>query len=99
MESRFMRNKTLHLFQGFGIELEYMIVDNDTLDVKPLCDQLLHTIAGKYVTEVNCGSISYSNELALHVVELKTTAPAGTLAHLEKDFQGHVDKINGLLAP
>lgn len=30
----------LHLFEAFGIELEYMIVDQDTLDVKPIADQL-----------------------------------------------------------
>lgn len=94
-----MRNKPLHLFQGFGIELEYMIVDRDTLDVKPLCDNLLHSIAGSYVTEVNCGSISYSNELALHVVELKTTGPVGSFIPLADDFQQHVGKINELLAP
>jgi hypothetical protein len=25
-----------HLFQGFGVELEYMIVERDTLAVKPI---------------------------------------------------------------
>jgi hypothetical protein len=26
----------LHLFQAFGIELEYMLVDKDSLAVKPI---------------------------------------------------------------
>lgn len=90
---------SLHLFQGYGIELEYMIVDKDSLDVKPICDTLIHAITGKYLSEVDCGKISYSNELALHVVELKTTVPAKGLTGLENDFQEHVNRINSLLAP
>ncbi|MBX3387123.1 MAG: hypothetical protein KF768_11180 [Phycisphaeraceae bacterium] len=31
----------LQLFQAFGIELEYMIVDEHTLDVRPIADKLL----------------------------------------------------------
>ena len=31
----------LHLFQAFGIELEYMLVDKDTLTIKPITDELL----------------------------------------------------------
>ena len=94
-----MQNNGLHLFEGIGIELEYMIVDAKTLDVKPICDHLLHAIAGKYLTEVNRGKISYSNELALHVVELKTSMPASSLHGLEDHFQEHVVKINELLSP
>lgn len=67
--------QSYRLFEVVGIELEYMIVDTSTLDVKPLTDKLLFDIAGEYLTEVSCGRVSYSNELALHVVELKTTDP------------------------
>lgn len=94
-----MQSNALHLFQGFGIELEYMIVDKRTLDVKPICDSLLYMIAGEYLTEVNCGEISYSNELALHVVELKTSTPTSSLHGLDNHFQEHVIKINALLGP
>jgi glutamate---cysteine ligase / carboxylate-amine ligase len=88
------KNNVLHLFEGYGIELEYMIVDEKTLDVKPICDVLLHSIVGSYVSDVDCGKISYSNELALHVVELKTTNPEKQIEGLEKDFQTHVKEIN-----
>ena len=30
-----------HLFDGFGVELEYMIVDKNTLQVKAIADELL----------------------------------------------------------
>ncbi|MDB6081134.1 MAG: glutamate--cysteine ligase [Chlamydiia bacterium] len=94
-----MSKPKLHLFEAVGIELEYMIVDSESLDVKPITDSLIHTIAGTYITEVNCGRISYSNELALHVVELKTTNPERALNGLENEFQSHIRRINELLAP
>jgi len=87
------------LFQAFGVELEYMIVDRADLDVKPLADELLRDVAGEFVSEVEMGSIAWSNELALHVVELKTNGPARSLACLPADFLDNVRHINRLLAP
>ena len=89
----------LRLFQGFGVELEYMIVDRQTLDVRPIADQVLHRIAGAYVCEVERGEIAWSNELALHVIELKTNGPAPSLTPLPEMFQQHVQQINMLLVP
>jgi gamma-glutamyl:cysteine ligase YbdK (ATP-grasp superfamily) len=89
----------LHLFQGFGIELEYMIVDADSLAVLPVTDEVLHAVTGKYVMEVESGDLAWSNELALHVIELKTNGPAAELARLPQLFQSDVQRINVLLAP
>ncbi len=87
------------LFSAFGVELEYMIVDAQTLDVRPICDQLLKSSAGEFVSEIESGSIAWSNELALHVVELKTNGPADSLAPLPALFHEQVQKINTLLEP
>ncbi|MFT5526256.1 MAG: carboxylate-amine ligase [Pirellulaceae bacterium] len=87
----------LGLFEAFGIELEYMIVTGDSLDVFPITDRLLHEVAGGCESEVELGDITWSNELALHVVELKTTAPARSLDGLAERFQENVARINGLL--
>jgi glutamate-cysteine ligase len=87
----------LHLFEGFGIELEYMIVDKQSLDVQPICDKLIHSFVGRYDSEINFGKISYSNELALHVVELKTSKPESELLGLETSFQEHISSINNTL--
>ena len=38
------KKKTLALFEGVGIELEYMIVNRETLDVLPIADELLKTV-------------------------------------------------------
>ncbi len=89
----------LHLFQGFGVELEYMIVDEGTLDVRPITDKVLYEVAGEYLSEVELGDIAWSNELALHVIELKTNGPAASLAPLAELFQQHVARINQLLQP
>ncbi len=91
--------QTLRLFEGYGIELEYMIVDADTLGVLPVSDELLKAVAGEYVTEVECGEIAWSNELTLHVIELKTNGPAVELAPLRELFQRSVTRINELLKP
>lgn len=89
----------LRLFQGWGIELEYMIVDRDTLDVRPVCDELLRAAAGEIVGDVEDGPIAWSNELALHVVELKTNGPAADLCELPERFDASLRRIDGLLAP
>ncbi len=88
-----------HLFEAFGVELEYMIVDADTLDVRPITDRVLHQVAGEYLSEVELGQIAWSNELALHVIELKTNGPARSLSPLSDQFQEHVRRINELLQP
>jgi glutamate---cysteine ligase / carboxylate-amine ligase len=88
----------LHLFEGFGIEIEYMIVGSDDLAVQPIADELLREAGGSYDDDVVRGPIAWSNELALHVVELKTNGPAAALTHLGANFQRDIDFINGLLA-
>src|SRR5262245_3705629 len=75
-----------------------MIVDRDTLDVKPIADQLLAAQAGKTVEEVEVGSFCWSNELVLHVVEVKTNGPVSSLDGVAEGFHQQVLRINELLA-
>ena len=84
---------TLRLFEGFGIELEYMIVDADTLSVLPVTDEVLKSFAGSYVSDVEEGEIAWSNELVLHVIELKTNGPASSLEPLPDLFQRDLARI------
>ena len=88
-----------HLFDRFGVELEYMIVDAESLSIRSIADEVLRQIAGEYVNEVERGGLAWSNELVLHVIELKTNGPAGALEGLDSLFQGHVKVINDMLAP
>src|SRR5215470_14115670 len=89
----------LSLFQGFGIELEYMIVDAKSLDVMPIADKLLSDFAGEITGDVEVGPLSWSNELVLHVIELKVTEPTKSLDTVGAQFQESVKKINELLRP
>jgi carboxylate-amine ligase len=87
-----------HLFERFGVELEYMIVERDTLAIVPIADRLLAHVAGEITGEVDVGALRWSNELVLHVVELKTNGPARHLDGLAVHFQRDVARINEILA-
>jgi gamma-glutamyl:cysteine ligase YbdK (ATP-grasp superfamily) len=56
-------------------------------------------VAGGYESEVDLGDVSWSNELVLHVIELKTSGPSPSLEPLPCAFQEHVGRINRLLEP
>jgi len=88
----------LALFGGFGVEIEFMIVDTDTLDVRPVADQLMQAVHGQVVAEFEAGPIAWSNELVLHVLELKTNGPAHGLAGLDGPFVNEVRRANAALA-
>ncbi len=98
------------LFGAYGVEIEYMIVDRDTLAVKPIADEVLAAalaLPGAILPEdedpqhpgsVQLGEITWSNELTLHVLELKTSGPAPSLVGLEGAFHRSVLQANSLLA-
>ncbi|MFZ5774329.1 MAG: carboxylate-amine ligase [Thermodesulfobacteriota bacterium] len=81
------------LFCSFGLELEYMLVDRHSLDVAPLADRLLALGAGKTANEVERGIMAWSNELALHVIEIKNSKPVPDLAAMVDQFQAQVTEI------
>jgi gamma-glutamyl:cysteine ligase YbdK (ATP-grasp superfamily) len=89
----------LGLFEGYGIEIEYAIVDAASLDVRPLADALLAAEAGELTGDVLRGRMAWSNELARHVVELKTAEPEPELVGLADLFAGEVRRIESRLAP
>jgi carboxylate-amine ligase len=93
-----MPGETLRLFEGVGIELEFMIVGCESLDVAPRADWLMTRVAGELTGDVDRGSIAWNNELALHVVEFKTNGPAPTLEGVAARFQAEIETANTLLA-
>jgi len=88
--------KKLHLFEAYGIELEYMLVDCESLEVCPAVDQLLSAAVGHLATDFEDGDIAWSNELALHVIELKTNGPVASLNGLASRFQESIHHANSL---
>ncbi|WKK81881.2 carboxylate-amine ligase [Marivirga arenosa] len=92
------KTKTYSLFECFGIELEYMIVNRKSLMPAPISDQVIIKKLGHITDELENGTISWSNELVLHVLELKTTKPVQSLEKLAEDFHQNIVEINALLA-
>jgi gamma-glutamyl:cysteine ligase YbdK (ATP-grasp superfamily) len=90
---------SLGLFEAYGIEIEYAIVDAKTLDVRPLADALLAAECGGVCGDAERGRMAWSNELARHVIELKTSEPEPGLAGLAGLFAGEVARVEDLLAP
>lgn len=89
-----METPALHAFAGYGIELEYMIVDRDSLDVRPLADALLNPSG-----DIERGRFGWSNEIVGHLVELKNIRPEPALAPLAAGFQAEIAAIEARLAP
>jgi carboxylate-amine ligase len=90
--------KTIGIFEGIGIELEYMIVNRDTLDVLPIADELIKSVVGSYSNDYEKEGVCWSNELALHVVELKTCGPVATLAETGPLFLEDIRRINDIVS-
>jgi glutamate---cysteine ligase / carboxylate-amine ligase len=87
----------LHLFDAYGLEVEYMLVDAETLDAAPAADRLLEAAAGELKDEFENGDVAWNNELALHVIELKCNGPRRTLAGLGQAFAENVVLANSKL--
>lgn len=93
----------ISLMERIGVELEYMIVDRETLDVRPLADVLLRDAAGEvdWVSDFEPADgegIGWSNELVNHVVELKTVDPVPRLAGVAARFQRQVEAVDEWLS-
>ncbi len=93
-----MNKKSHPLFSVVGIELEYMLVHQGTLEIYPMADQLLTKIAGQLISEVELGEIAVSNEFVMHVIELKTNGPKANLTRLSEDFHQAIVHINKKLS-
>jgi gamma-glutamyl:cysteine ligase YbdK (ATP-grasp superfamily) len=79
------------------VELEYMIVDADSLDALPKSDHVLYSVARDYVAEVERGALAWSNELVLHVLEIKTNGPTPSLRGLDEAVMSDVRAISKIL--
>jgi glutamate---cysteine ligase / carboxylate-amine ligase len=95
----------LHLFEGYGIELEYAIVDRDTLAARPICAELMDALIrvtgdtpSDELDEIELDEIGCSNELAAHVVELKTAGPTPAIATALPAFERAVTRLDAMLA-
>jgi len=84
-------------FGALGIEIEFMIADRSTLDVKPVADELIRSFSGGWSNEFERGEASWCNELVMHIVELRTTTVASSPAAALPLFRGEVREVNDRL--
>jgi len=93
------KKKQWNLFERFGIELEYMIVDKDTLQVIPRADiPLGKDKKGNPLSDIRRGDVGLSNELVSHVIELKCAEPTSSFSLWSKNFHKEIIHINKELA-
>ena len=91
---------SLGVFEGVGIELEYALVDRHDLSCRPVADQLLQSASDSNeddISEVQRGLYGWSNELVMHVIEIKNLEPNDDMAALAIGFQEQVRTIATLL--
>lgn len=84
----------LPAFSGYGIELEYMIVDKDSLAVLPIADTVLDGLAAGRTAD---SAFGWSNELVLHLLEVKNLQPSSSLDGLAQGFQAEIARANEML--
>ena len=85
------------LFSVIGLEIEYMLVDRDTLDIQPQSDEILAALTGELCNEATVGDIVVSNELVMHVLELKNNGPKPINADLVQQFQKAILQLQPVL--
>ncbi|MFG0262022.1 MAG: glutamate-cysteine ligase family protein [Novipirellula sp. JB048] len=89
------------LFSAYGIELEYVIVDRVTLAVQSCADRVLQSLShvphDHFPADFSAGLCSWSNELALHVIELKISDPIANLTRLSTAFEHAVEAVDPVL--
>ncbi len=92
--------RAYRLFDVFGVEVEYMVVDSQTLEVSPQVDHALEALAeiSPSGTPV-VGPIEWSNELVAHVVEAKCAEPSATIAALRPHWNRAVAVLDAVLEP
>jgi len=92
----------LRLFDGYGVEAEYIIVGSESFDVMPISDEILRVLAGSGAAEHPNGAqlrdVSVANELVLHVIELCNSDPVPAIGPLAGPFQLAVERLNSILS-
>ena len=85
------------LLSVLGLEIEYMLVDIDSLDVVPKSDLILKQLAGEITSEVILGDVAASNELMMHVLELKNNGPRSPTEPVASHFQEAILQLQPVL--
>jgi glutathione synthase/RimK-type ligase-like ATP-grasp enzyme/gamma-glutamyl:cysteine ligase YbdK (ATP-grasp superfamily) len=83
-------------FEVAGIELEYALVD-ERLEPLDGAEAALRAVAGRPTSDAALGEVVFSNEIAAHVLEMKTRVPVRSLAAAETALAEGVRRMSDLL--
>ena len=87
--------ESFKIWERFGVEMEFMIVDRETLQVLPRADiPLGKDKDGNQLSDVEYDDIGLSNELVSHVLEFKCAHPKSTFEGLGKRFFHEIRRAN-----
>jgi hypothetical protein len=75
-----------------------MIVDQKSLDVRPIADRLFAKVSQEGSDEVAGEKVTWCNELVNHVVEFKNGFPVSDIANSDLDFHKEIMRANDVLA-
>ncbi|HEX2202938.1 MAG TPA: glutamate-cysteine ligase family protein [Longimicrobium sp.] len=84
------------LFEVAGMELEYPIVDRD-LNVVSRVEPAFRVLAGRGTSDIELVAVGFSNEIADHVFEVKTTAPVRRLRDAEEALVEGIGRFSAVL--
>jgi len=88
--------RNYRLFDVAGIELEYPIVDGN-LNVVSLVEPAFRLLSGRGTSDVDLGRISFSNEFADHVFEIKTNEPVASMSEAEQLLYDGIQRFHAVL--
>lgn len=92
--------KPFGLFEVCGIEIEYMVVDRASGNVRSLVEPVLNRLESD--NEGNgsfTGDVEWSNELVAHVAEAKCRVPVPEPAAMLRPLRAGVARVNEILEP
>jgi carboxylate-amine ligase len=89
------RSRDYRAYEVAGLELEYSIVDEK---LRPRCgvEELFRVLSGRRTSDVALDSVGLSNELAAHVLEMKTP-PERSLVRAEQRLAAGVSEVSATL--
>lgn len=89
------RPREYRAYEVAGLELEYSIVDEK---LRPRCgvEDLFAALSGRRTSDVELASVALSNELAAHVLEMKTP-PERSLVRAERRLAEGVRDVSAVL--
>lgn len=82
------------LIQAIDVALQYMIVDKDSLEIRPLGEDLIAFKQSNHRTDPHHGLIRWDKELVSHLITLSNTKSVANFNSLDNAFADHVKLIN-----